>query len=121
MVDYEKLVELGEKYSNFSCRPPYPKIKEGTIFDEEKSVRWNREEVIRRNAARDEEVKSLNREKANRYQEFVSLVKKYIQENTSSRVSDERAGRIWDYLESNYHSYGISECLAHLDDLLELF
>lgn len=48
----------------FSCRPdredfPYPKI--GSTLDEEKSVRWNREEVDRLRAVYNDEVKKLQK------------------------------------------------------------
>ena len=47
------------------CKPSenFRKVKTGDIIDEEKSVRWNREEVERLKEAYGEEVKRLNREK----------------------------------------------------------
>ena len=51
---------------NFSYEPdrnefPYPKI--GTIIDEEKSVKWNREELYRQRTAFEARVEDLNKYK----------------------------------------------------------
>ena len=35
----------------------YPLYKENYIFDENKSVKWNKDEVIKRNKLRDEEIR----------------------------------------------------------------
>ena len=44
-------------------RPSYSKLAEGTVIDEEKSVRWNREEVERRNDLREQEIIDLRNAK----------------------------------------------------------
>ena len=51
---------------NFSCKPdrdefPYPKI--GTIIDEDRSVKWNKEEVDRQRAVFETRVEDLNKYK----------------------------------------------------------
>lgn len=78
VVKIDELIYLSNQYTDFSCKPSYKKYKEGTIFDEEKSVRWNREEVDRKNNLRQEEVKRLNREKNQMYEKLVNLIYQYI-------------------------------------------
>ncbi len=119
IVKIDELIYLSNQYTDFSCKPSYKKYKEGTIFDEEKSVRWNREEVDRRNNLHQEEVKRLNREKNQMYEKLVNLIYQYIIQET--KVSKERATKIYNYLYEEYHSYGLTECINHLDDLLDLF
>jgi hypothetical protein len=36
-------------------------------------------------------------------------------------VSEKKAEQIYNYAYDMWHSYGLSECLANLDDLLVLF
>ena len=111
VVKIDELIYLSNQYTDFSCKPSYKKYKEGTIFDEEKSVRWNREEVDRKN--------NLRREKNQMYEKLVNLIYQYIIQET--KVSKERAAKIYNYLYEEYHSYGLTECINHLDDLLDLF
>lgn len=68
---YDYVGDLEQDYNdflrNFSCRPdrseyPYPKV--GDVIDEDKSVKWNREEVVRLRDAYDERVKELNKMKS---------------------------------------------------------
>lgn len=60
-VSYEKLLEfiratrkregeLNKEYSTYAAENPM--LSKETVIDEEKSVRWNREEVVRRNNSR---------------------------------------------------------------------
>ena len=119
VVKIDELIYLSNQYKDFSCKHSCKKYKEGTIFDEEKSVRWNREEVDRRNNLHQEEVKRLNREKNQMYEKLVNLIYQYIIQET--KVSKERAAKIYNYLYEEYHSYGLTECINHLDDLLDLF
>lgn len=119
IIKIDELIYLSNQYTDFSCKPSYKKYKEGTIFDEEKSVRWNKEEVEKRNNLYQEEVKKLNRKKNQMYEELVNLIKQYIIQEAN--VSDERAAKIYNYLYEEYHSYGLTECINHLDDLLDLF
>lgn len=118
-IRIDKLIFLSNNYSDFSCKPTYKKYKEGTIFDEDKSVKWNREEVAKRNLLYNDEVKNLNRQKNQMYTELINLIKRYITQET--KVSDKQATKIWNYVYEEYHSYGLTECINHLDDLLELF
>lgn len=45
----EALYNMAEQYTNFSCKPKSNKYKVGTIFDEDMSVKWNREELVCKN------------------------------------------------------------------------
>lgn len=119
-ITLENLYDKAHEYENFSCKPAHCcKYKIGTIFDEEKSVKWNREEVERKNFEFENAVKQLNHEKNLLYTELISMINSYITVETG--VSVKKSEKIWNYLYSNYHAYGLAECLNHLDELLELF
>lgn len=118
-MDMEKLYEMADEYTNFSCKPKNPKYKIGSVIDEEKSVRWNREEIERLNNIHIEEAEELNRKKTLLRINFENAVIDYIISET--KVSKDKAEKIYNYIYTEYHSYSIRECLYHLDDLLELF
>ena len=115
----EELYKLADEYYKFSCKPSIPKYRNACIFDENKSVRWNKEEVERRNSLHDEEAKRLRAEKNTMFNKLVFEVKLYIMEET--KVKKAVADKIYSYLYNEYHSYGIHEVLNHLDDLLDIF
>lgn len=118
-MDFDKLCEMAREYTNFSCKPKERKYKIGEVFDDDKSVRWNREEVERRNKLHDEEVKRLNMQKNKMLLEWTDAVKLYIIKET--KVKKDKADEIYNYLYEKYHSYGLLEVLANMDELLDLF
>ena len=118
-MEMNKLYLMAEEYEKFSCKSKLRKYKVGEVIDEEKSVRWNREEVERLNKLHEDEVKALNTKKNLLYTTLIKAIKEYIMKNTD--VSEPQATKIWEYLYSHYHAYGIEECLANLNELLLLF
>lgn len=48
-IRIDELTFLSCRYADFHCKPNCKKYKEGTIFDEDKSLKWNREEVVKKN------------------------------------------------------------------------
>ena len=118
-ITIEELYDMAKEYYKFSCKPKFCKYKDSTVFDEDKSVKWNREEVERLNKLHDDEVKSLNTQKNKLLVNFIRNVKTYIVQETN--VTEVQANKIYEYLCNEYHDYGFEECLNHLDDLLDLF
>lgn len=118
-MELRELYNMADKYDRFSCKPKLLIYKNGYIFDEDKSVKWNREEVERRNNEYNEELKRLNTEKNAMLLKWIDAVKLYIIEET--KVKKTQADKIYNYLYTEYHNYGLTEILRHLDDLLELF
>lgn len=109
--------------NNYSCKPnetKFPKVKEGTVIDEEKSVRWNREEVQRLICAREEEVKRLNREKneiANIYEDGIVTVL-----SKDYKLGKEECKLLWEYFgyEYKYNSVGVHTVLGHFETFMDL-
>lgn len=104
-------------YDTVYIRPKF--LREDTIIDEEKSVRWNREEVERRNEEMKMRIKENRRERREKErQQNEDIVRVYANE---SGLTEEQVGKIYNYAYSQYHSSGISEVIDGLDELINLF
>lgn len=106
----------------YSCTPDaekFPKVKEGDILDEEKSVRWNREEVERLRNTRAEEVKRLNREKAEINKLYTyGLIKRLAKEN---HITVDEAKIIWSKAYDMEHSSGVRACVSEFEELADMY
>lgn len=116
--DWDKIASDYDKACRMSCRPGdnFRKVKVGDVIDEEKSVRWNREEVERLRLAYDEEVKRLNREKNAAIVAIEDRAVKLIAYEAD--ISEEKAKLLWDFVYERGHAYG--EMFNMLDDYIEL-
>ena len=110
-IDYDKAWRM-------SCRPgdDFRKAKVGDVIDEEKSVRWNREEVERLRLTYDAEVKRLNREKNAAIAAIIDRAVKLIAYEAD--ISEEKAKLLWDFVYERGHAYG--EMFNMLGDYIEL-
>lgn len=81
-IRIDELTFLSCRYADFPCKPNCKKYKEGTIFDEDKSLKWNREEVVKKNLFM-MKLKKLNRKKNQMYTELVHIIKQYIIQETN--------------------------------------
>ena len=116
--NWDKISSDYKKACMMSCRPGdgFQNVKVGTVIDEEKSVRWNREEVDRLRLAYDEEVKRLNREKNAAIVAVTDRAVKLIAYEAD--ISEEKARLVWDFVYERGHAYG--EMFNMLDDYIEL-
>lgn len=121
MYNWSDIVTEWNTVMNMRCKPKdLQKYKEGTVIDEEKSVRWNREEVERRNAAYAEEVATLNTKRNKARDTLYEKIYVYIMDEVGSKCTREKAKAIWDLAYENGHSYGINECKIYMDELIDL-
>lgn len=111
-----------EDVCSLSCVPvnhrTYP---EDYIFDEDASVRWNREEVARLNKMYSDEHNWLKEECNRRYNSVVSDILAHIQSDLDFHVTPEASKLIWDYAESSTSSGDTQETFNTLYQVLELF
>lgn len=115
---WDKIEAAYREACMMSCKPDesFRKVKIGDVIDEEKSVRWNREEVERLKTAYDEEVKRLNRAKNGAVQDATQRAVMLIAEELD--VSEDKARILWDFVYDKYHAYG--EMFQHIDEYIDL-
>lgn len=117
MRDYKEIREDFMVMSHMCCKPSMSKPRPNDVIDEDKSVKWNREEVARRILAYEEEVKELNRKKNAYRDELVNEVCKTIK-NDIKGISINAARRIWEYAKANNDDW--IGTFADIEDLVEL-
>jgi hypothetical protein len=114
--------DVAKKYSEFlrsySCKPdrekfPFPKV--GTVLDEDKSVKWNREEVERLRGVYDEEVRRLNTEKNHICNIFEGRMKELLKDEFE--LNDAETNVIWFKAWEDGHDSGIYNVVSHFEDL----
>jgi hypothetical protein len=119
MRDWKEIRHSWSKMMDMSCKPINPKLKEGTVIDENKTVKWNKEEVNRINALREEEIKKLNTAKnLERDKLEDEIVKKLAEEGN---ISYAKAKKIYGYAYSQDHSWGLSAVLDTAHELMDFF
>ena len=61
--NWEELISDMQRVDAMSCRPTFARFPNNFITDENKSVKWNREQVVKNHDTYDKEVARLNTEK----------------------------------------------------------
>ena len=118
-----KATELRKKLEDayaLSTKPDpnkFPKYKEGTVLDENKSVKWNREQVAEAKRKRDEEVSRLQRVRNNTINEAEREIIAAIAEDVG--ISDDKARFIYQKAWSDGHSAGIYEVFTYIYDYID--
>ena len=122
MADERMLIQAEyESMERMSCVPTnIHKVRADHVFDKDKSVRWDREQVEDNNRRYLEEVKRLNTEKNRRRDELHERIYKAIQDEVGYGLSRRKAMLLWNRAYEDGHSYGIREVVSNLDELMEL-
>lgn len=107
-------------YYNMSCKPDFKRMKQGTIIDEDKSVRWNKEQVLKNNEDYDKEVARLNTLKNKARDEANECALLYIQNKVGNNCSKDKALSILNFAYEYSHANGINEIGICLEDLIKL-
>jgi len=114
-----KIHEKWEKATNMSCKPAFSKVKENHVFDEDKSVKWNREQVIRNNERYEQEVQRLNTQKNKARDAVYEDIYSYIQKQVGHHLSKEKAVQIWNYIcKHENNNIDILLAVQEMSDLL---
>jgi len=119
--DWKEIQSDFEQMASMSCVPVgLKKVPANHIFDEDKSVKWNREQVERNNAEYQNEVKRLNTEKNKRRDSILTDIYTAIQNEVGHGISLEKAKSLWDYAYEQGHSYGIHDVMCNLYEIMDL-
>lgn len=105
-------------YAPKKTMPSVKKVKEGFIFDEEKSVKWNREEVERINKQYEEESKAITREWAEKSKQLRDDVVAYIM-GTCGSITPKVAEIIEAFVYAEKHSY-MDDYFNWIDDIADM-
>ena len=132
--DWKPIIEWFDKIDKMSAFPDHKKFamyKEGHIFDEEKSVKWNREEVERRNKEYKEEQNRLIKEHKEEFDSAKDTVISLIAEELKSILPGaeaelvhpdnlkKKAARIFAEAWDRGHPYGMHEVLVEVEELVD--
>ena len=116
------IARMIEEFGYFSCKPDeekYPCVASDAILDENKSVKWNREQAKRlrdsyfAKSAEYSQLKGLLVDKCEK--RLITLL------GESYGFSFKESKRIWDYVFGNFHSGGIFEVKSCYYDIADLY
>ncbi len=117
-IDIQSEYDTMEK---MSCVPVgIKRVNANHVFDENQSVKWNREQVEANNLRYQQEVARLNTEKNKRRDAIHEKIYKAIQDEVGHGLSRKKALLLWNYAYEKGHSCGIREVKGYLDELMEL-
>ena len=119
--DWQTVQTEFEAMERMSCVPAgIRKVRADHIFDEEKSVRWNREMVEKNNAEYQAEVARLNTAKNKRRDAILEDIYRLIQEDVGHDLPWEKARSLWMYAWGQGHANGFPDVYYYLQDMIEL-
>ena len=130
--EWKEICEEYEKTAQMSCKvslDEFPIYKEGDIIDENQTVIWNREEVVKRKKAREDAIKQKKRIREFAIENVeciiinltaVELLKRDIVKNGDIKRAVEKAILIYDKAWDIHHSYGIYEVCVCVSDLIDI-
>lgn len=116
---WEEIQNDLDAMAKMPCRPDFKKLPKDFITDEDRSVKWNREQVELNNKKYQDEVSRLNTAKNKARDAANKEIYKKIQDEVGHGISEKAAMKIWDRAYSNSHAYGVMEVLNELDDLID--
>lgn len=105
------------EYKTKLSYPKRSKFKETQVFDEDRSVKWNREESIRKNKEIDEAYESYRNDEADLWDKFKTDIVQGIMDDYD--LSKEKANLIYGYAYREWHSC-VNDMFCNLDELCEL-
>lgn len=120
-MSWEDIQNEFDIMNRMSCRPVgLQKVPGNHIFDEDQSVKWNREQVELNNKKYQSEVARLNTEKNKARDSVYNLIIEKIQYEVGHRLSRKKAEAIWNRTYEDGHSFGFYEIRCRLSDLIDL-
>lgn len=117
-------IDIQSKYDvmeEMSCVPVgIKRVNANHVFDENRSVKWNREQAEANNLRYQQEVARLNTLKNKCRDAIHEEIYKAIQDEVGHGLSRKKAMLLWNHAYERCHSYGIREVKSYLDELMEL-
>lgn len=114
LEERKKIAKYSEEYWDLKKKEKYP---DNYVFDEEKSVRWNKEEVIRLNNELDKDREKAREAYSNAEMEWLKSIYETVMK--SYGFSYEMVVKTWDMAYEESHSCGYGDVLTTFDELLD--
>lgn len=119
MENRDYYIRLLDSAYMISTKPSRKSLRAGTIIDENKSVKWNREQVIAENSKYHEEVTQLRDMKNNQIIEAQDkVIDEYIADELDYSMSHMAMDVIFNQAYMLGHSGGANQIFNHLDELI---
>lgn len=120
-MDWDDIQREFDQVNEMSCKPVgLQKYKAGHIFDEDMSVKWNRDKLEEENKKFKDEVSRLNTAKNKALLAVHELVYQKIQDDVGHNLSRSAAEKIFNYAYDDKHTYGFYAVRQELESLIEL-
>lgn len=103
------------------CSPGIPHLKANYVTDPDKSVNWNRLQVIQNNEAREKTIIKLNKGKNDWRAKLHAEIQEAILAHMSGRITNAGAKKLWLYAYEHGHADGLDNVLDILLALLDIF
>lgn len=121
VISWEDLQKEFNRISNISCIPKdIKKVPDNYVYDENRSVKWNKEQVELNNKKYQDELARLNTEKNKARDSVYGLIIKRIQQDVGHGLSYEKAKVLWEYAYKEGHEVGFCEIRYLLIDLIDI-
>lgn len=132
--DWKPIIDWVDKIGRMPSIPDkekFAKYKEDHVFDEDKSVKWNREEVKRRNKEYEEEQNRLIKENKDMWDIMENIVICLIAKELKSFLPGadaelihpdnlkKKAELIYRMAFNKYYPYGMNEVLVEIEELVD--
>ena len=115
--------QVVDKYTEAQCLPDRSEkrlLPEHFIFDEEQSVKWNKEQVQKHNQIKREEDRQLREVKVKAFEEAFQLAAEYLAHEYN--ISKEVGLRVFTFVRCETENiYQIDDILDYAEKLCELF
>ena len=118
---FDEALDALDRAYDMPTKPSSKKLPENHVFDENMSVKWNKDQVKQHNEARQMQVSELNKERNLAINKATESVVHLIDEYFSGKINEAQAQLIWNYAVEKGHSGGKYEIVAQMQGLLDLF
>lgn len=118
-LDFEIVVSDYYKASNLPTYVSGMRFSANHIFDEDKSVKWNREEVVRQNELRRQQEIVLRETKNKALRDAEANIISYLKQEYP-RVSETKIKKLFDHIKCSIE-YSIEGTLSVCEEILEIF
>lgn len=115
--EWEELKKDYENAMSMSCKPRFKKVSANHIFDENETVKWNREKVIEYNKSYDERKKELIEKRNNSLNSVIEEIIDKIAYELS--IPNSRAKIVWEYVHDRKDCF-YYELFTELEEIIEV-